>query len=135
MKTPRQLLLERHRSAETKLDTIRHALVAGLGSHRGLKSSEDRPSMRMLLRSLRWHLAGMSAVWLFVVLLNLEHSSFVPSIAEQKAASPRQLLLALRENRRQVLELTDPGVTESAPAPAAVVPSRRTQLSSSNAMA
>jgi len=77
---------------------------------------------------LRWHLAGLSAAWLIVLVLNIDHSQAPsPVLAKQNIPSPQQLLTALRENRRQVLELTGArvvaGVLEARPrseVPAAV---------------
>src|SRR6266852_4996453 len=58
---------------------------------------------RETLYSLRWHLAGMSAAWLVVALLNVQPSPAPTTIItrQKNSPSPRQLLMALRENRRQ----------------------------------
>jgi len=161
MKTPRELLLERHRAAEPKLNTIRREVLQELerraeapdegqapdpfGGARTFLSaatgfakwainprltavrtllrtgmptgmSELRPSWRKLLLSFRWHLAGLSAAWLIVLALNIDHSP-APSLAlaKQNLPSPQQLLTALRENRRQVLEMTGPTITDPVP--------------------
>src|SRR6266702_2929311 len=73
MKTPREVLFERHQSAEPKLDAIRQAAVAALGQRRAevrVRESvsepcaprrtsalrpADRPGVRELLLSFRWH--------------------------------------------------------------------------------
>ena len=92
---------------------------------------------REILYPLRWHLAGMSAVWLVVALLNAEPSP-APAVVmsrEKDSPSARQLLMALRENRRQLLELIEPPVTEPAPPPRAPVPPPRTELRSATVMA
>ncbi len=157
MKTPRELLLERHRAAEPQLDAIRREVLQGL--ERRAESPEERrapnplggartflsaatgfakwainprlsavrtllrtgmsalrPSWRELLLSFRWHLAGLSAAWLVVLVLNVDHSP-APSLAlaKQNIPSPQQLLTALRENRRQVLEMTGPTISDPVP--------------------
>ena len=122
MKTPRELLFERHRAAEPKLDTLRQKTVSRLAKAPAVNSrpSAPRSSWRDLLLSLRWHLAGLSAAWLIVLVLNIDHSqASSPVLAKQNIPSPQQLLTALRENRRQVLELTGArvvaGVLEARP--------------------
>jgi hypothetical protein len=79
----------------------------------------------------------MSAVWLVVALLNVEPSPAPANImsSQKDSPSPRQLLMALRENRRQLLELIEPPVTEPAPPPRAPVPPPRSELRSATAMA
>jgi hypothetical protein len=92
---------------------------------------------REILYPLRWHLAGMSAVWLVVALLNVEPSPASTNMmsSQKDSPSPRQLLMALRENRRQLLELIEPPVTEAAPPPRAPVPPPRSELRSVTVMA
>jgi len=86
--------------------------------------------------ALRWHLAGMSAAWLIVAWLNSDSVSAPPEIAAKKnSPSPREVLMALRENRRQILELLDSPMSEPSPAPKPVAPPRRSGLESTNAMA
>src|SRR5438876_10862819 len=116
MKTPRELLFERHRAAEPKLDTLRQKTVSRLAKAPAVNSrpSAPRSSWRDLLLSLRWHLAGLSAAWLIVLVLNIDHSQAPsPVLAKQNIPSAQQLLTALRENRRQVLELTGGQVVAS----------------------
>jgi len=151
MKTPREVLFERHQSAEPKLDAIRQAALAALGQRRAevrVRESVSEPcaprwtswrgpaharmcGVRELLLSFRWHLAGMSAVWLLVVLLNLDHSpTLAQNIVKENIPSPQRLLASLRENRRQLLELIEAPVIEPAP-----VPPRRSELQAASLMA
>ena len=113
MKTPREILFERHQAAEPKLDAIRRMAVATLGDP-GRAKAGDSPAVadrggnwREFLLSLRWHLAGMSAVWLMIVLLNLNvgHSvSLASAVPVGKIPSAQIILASLRENRRELLE-------------------------------
>lgn len=143
MKTPRELLFGRHRSAESKLDVVRQNALSNLSRTpldnnvgdevTSLILSEQRigDSLRRLLLSLRWHLAGMSAIWLLVALLNIEHSpSPTATMAKENIPSPRQILTALVENRRLLLELVEPSVTEPT-----ALPPRRSEFQSPTAMA
>jgi hypothetical protein len=116
MKTPRELLLQRHQAIEPKLDAVRRNALAAL----------ERPgiaqSWREFVFSIRWHLAGMSAVWIAVLLLNLGSApGSTVVIAQDKTPSARVLLEALLKNRRELLELTEmPAASE----PVAPLPRR-----------
>jgi hypothetical protein len=84
---------------------------------------------RQLLWSLRWHLAGLSAAWLVVMALNLVSAPAETStLARRDAPSSQQLLVALRENQRQLRELIGAPVAEPAPAPRKPTPQPRSQL-------
>ena len=147
MKTPRDLLLKRHHAAGPKLDRIRHEVL-----NRELRAavvSETRRAeaagfpwhwltfiRREVLQPFRWHLAGMSTAWLITVFLNLDPATEV-GIARTDGPSPRQILASLRENRRQITELTGPPVQagEAIPAPRMPAPRRRSESVSNCAMA
>jgi hypothetical protein len=116
MKTPRELLLQRHQAVEPKLDAVRRNALAAL----------ERPGIAQSLRefvfSMRWHLAGMSAVWMAVLLLNLGYApGSTVVIAQDKIPPARVLLEALLKNRRELMELTE---TPAASEPAALPPRR-----------
>jgi len=149
MKTPREVLFERHQSAQPKLDAVRQEALMAVGeSSAEVRPREsvsepcapkwtaalhpaERPGLRELLLSFQWHLVGMSAIWLLVVLLNLDHSpTLAPNIVKENIPSPQRLLTSLRENRRQLLELIEPPVVEPAP-----VPPRRSELQAASLMA
>jgi hypothetical protein len=102
MKTPRDILLKHHQNAQSRLDAIRHAALATI---------ETQPaasiSLREILRSLRWHLAGMSAVWLLVLILRADTNP-APQLAATIPARipPAQVMIAsVREHRRQLSEM------------------------------
>ena len=115
MKTPREILLQQHQAAAPKLDAIRAAVVAGLAR----PPARETISWRDLVRSLRWHLAAMSAAW--VVVGDFEYGFFAErggKIPRDKIPTPQQLWASLRENRRLLLEYSDAPVVEAAaPAP------------------
>jgi hypothetical protein len=123
MKTPREILLQRHQAAAPKLDAIRADVVAGLAR----PSAREEFSWRDVVRSLRWHLAAMSVVWVVVGILNMSGSpDAVASIPRDKIPTPQQLWASLRENRRLLLEYSDAPVVEaSAPA---TPPGRRSEI-------
>lgn len=139
MKTPREILLRRHQAAESKLDAIRRQVVAhtkvGLDrrASRNTISAVSPSSFRELLLSLRWHVAAMSAVWLIAALLSIDRSPAAsPTTLSQTAESPQRFLIALQENRRQLLEMIEPPVSQ---ARSARLPGRHSELQPSTAMA
>jgi hypothetical protein len=122
MKTPRELLLNRHRSAESKLDSIRQDVVRDVESVQSRQSkkstaSTNPGSMWELLLSLRWHLSAMSAIWLVAILFNADTASGSQTVSTKASASSLQPLASLQEYRRQFLLLVDPPVVESPSAP------------------
>ena len=103
MNTPRDILLRHHRNAQSKLDAIRRAALA-----REVAPAQKRIWLHHIFQSLRWHLAGMSAIWLFVFILRADtgqSSPMVASIPSAKIPSPRVLMVSLRENRRLLSEM------------------------------
>lgn len=131
MKKPRDVLLDRHRWAEPKLDSIRQDVLASLQpasdwEARWWRRNSEAPwSFREVLLPIRWHLTGLGAAWVLIILLNLD-SSAAAQHAGQNAPSPRQLLAALREHRRQLAELLKPSPNLAEPSePNALVPEIR----------
>lgn len=133
MKTPREILLERHRAVAQKLDAIREAAVASIGDHRSADSpavTDRRYNWRELFFSLRWHLAGMSAIWLAIAFLSLNAShspGLAASVPAQKIPSARIIMASLRENRRQLLELIQPPDARNTGPQSLVLPRPRSQ--------
>jgi len=116
MKTPREVLFQRHRSIERKLDDVREHVITTVVEERSTTGQDFQGSgrfspLRDFLFSLRWHLAAMTAAWIVVAVLNIDRPSS-PSTTQQAAAPPRQLLTELRENRRQILELVESSITQ-----------------------
>ncbi len=104
MKTPRQLLLDRHADAQASLDALRQSVVAPMRPRR-------RPWLELLWQELvmpiRPLLAGLSVVWVLILALHLTTRGpsadvgtqpLPPSIAREVAAQQRLLsaLLGLR---------------------------------------
>ena len=133
MKTLEELLLERHHSAEPKLDVARGEFLARLGSLRSPACRERRGFehlWRECLLPLRWHLAGMSAAWLVILLLNADASpGQARLVAKANPPPPQELLTALHQHRQEILELTQP--PPIAPIP---LPPRRSEVLPSTAI-
>ena len=131
MKTPRELLLEHHRPTEPKLDAIREQLLAEL-------RQADHPQVTAsfwdkLIMPLRWHLAGLTAIWIMIALLNTHQ----PAVKEITAnvSSTEELFVAMQENRRQVLELTEATTVDAPKLAQPYIPRRRSQAVPSFAIA
>ena len=137
MKTPREILLERHRQAVARLDAARERTLARMFSLETPAASTRSRGLELaawfhgLFLSVRWHLAGLSAAWLAIAVLNLDSSPAPTAVmARQNTPSPRQLLTSLRENRRQLLELIESPVNELVLTPRTLAPPRRSELPS-----
>ncbi len=125
MKTPRQLLFERHRSAEPKLDAVREFVVAAMGEPRCPPAQPaavaHRVSWREMILSFRWHLAGLGAAWLVVLFLNIDRlPSSVADLPREKIPPPRKLVVSFQAYRQELRRLLEPPGSE----PAAVPPRR-----------
>jgi hypothetical protein len=135
MKTPREVLFQRHHSAEAKLDHLRQHVVAGLATD---PSTEvEAPRRTSLLRNwilpLRWHLAGLSVSWLIVAFLNVDRTADGPG-TQQTHGPPRYLLTELQENRRRIFELVDAPVAEPATIAPNFIPRPRSAIESRSAV-
>ena len=144
MKTLREALFEKHQAAEPKLDAIREQVIADLTPDRNpdtqVRSAQRagagpsgafglQAGWRQFVWSLRWHLAGLSAAWLVALVLNIDNTpDLAQGVTRQDSSSPRQLLVALRENQRQLRALIAAPTPEPAPEPSELTPSPRSQI-------
>jgi hypothetical protein len=112
MKTPREILLERHRAVGPKLDAIRSAVVAGL-NHEATKEQTgtnfmavwllgcaERLWQELFLPSRRvW--SGLAAAWVSIVVVNFAERDPAPS--GKAAAAP--VMMNLADQQRLLNEL------------------------------
>jgi hypothetical protein len=143
MKTPRELLWQKHQAVTPKLDAVRAGVLeARMGALDGrvaggtpatatssfAKATEDRGTValpegdvcgwRDFVRSVRWHLAGLGVAWAAVVALNLDaRSGREAMIAREDVPAAKELWAAVRENRRELAKFFETPVAESAVAP------------------
>ena len=111
MKTPRNILLARHQAAEPKLDIVRAQALATLAP----RESQPRPLARRwltacqeLFRIPRVAWAGLAAVWLVILGLNVATHETVPATPSSPRAETKrspETLQALREQKRLFAEL------------------------------
>jgi hypothetical protein len=127
MKTPREILLQRHEAATPKLDAVREAALAEITAKTAAKLLLARESFVIILwRELFWSCrrvwAGLAAIWITMLVVS---SATSDSSRSAVASAPRSrdwkmALQAQRQLTRQLLE------QDSAPATAAV-PGRRSE--------
>lgn len=118
-RTPREILLARYQGIEPELDAIRAGVIANLASTAKEHSATASMGFREFLLSLRWHLAGMAAVWLLVLALGQGDQPAQQSGIAGTPDAPSLLasLYALREFRRELTEAEPPPPPRVAPAP------------------
>ena len=128
MKTPREFLLARHRSANAKLDRVRtNALSTTLSREPRTACQAGQAERPLFVRAaLRvWHeliwpcrriWAGLAAAWAAILGVNTSLSDPVRVAAANPPPSP-QMLLVLREQRRVLTELIQTTATEPAEPP------------------
>ena len=134
MKTPREILFERHRRAEAKLDQVRMKVIASVqqSPHRFRTATDDHDvslvglsyefatsatlSIAAVLRKVWLELiwpsrrawAGMAALWLAVLAANLGMKATSRPAPAVRATPSRELVRALEEQRRSLAELLPP---------------------------
>jgi len=119
MKTPRELILQRHQSAEPKLKAIRGEDLAACARSTATQPSHQPKqffnlifvAMKLWQESIRpWRRiwAGMAAIWLVLLVLNLVTRE-TPRLARHQTAPPDpELLAALREQERLMRQWFEP---------------------------
>ena len=125
MKTPREILLARHKTVEPKLDGIRRSVVAEFNAKtqrsEGAKIHAAQvdeslgvfASLRLcvekLFRELIWPCrrtwAGLAAAWLAILVFNHSQSESTPVASAQLHTPPAEIRLALREQHRVLEEI------------------------------
>jgi hypothetical protein len=119
MKTPREVLLERHQAATPKLDTLRRAALEVLNNE-DTKTQRWPSSFASLLlccsqqcwRELIWPCrgtwAGLAALWVGILAFNSAQSDHSQILTAKSTTPPGEVRLALQEQRRVLEELLGP---------------------------
>jgi len=138
MKTPREILLARHRAAGPKLDALRREVVVGLN-----RQDAKEPSFPAFL--VAWFLGGsnklwrelvwpcrrtwsaLAAVWVLLALINFsQRDNSSPALA--KSAPSAGMLLTFRDQQKILNELfADRTVPAEAVRPRIYAPKPRTE--------
>ena len=119
MKTPREILLARHKSIEPKLDELRKSAVAAVYDRRLSQRHAFAPTIlltvwRELILPCRYIWTGLAAVWLLILTANIsmqDHSQ----LAMAKSPPSLEMILSFRQQQQLLSELigpSDPSVAE-----------------------
>jgi hypothetical protein len=121
MKTPRELLLDRHRNAESKLNAIhREVLAEFVQAEPTIESPQPAPPFSFsMLRAKVWrelilpcrHIwAGLAAAWMLILGLHLAAGTDqAPGITVNQVSKPGpEIIAAVRERRELMAQLLDP---------------------------
>jgi hypothetical protein len=134
MKTPRDVLLNRHRLIEPKLNNIREKVLNNRAGAESRITGSEVPDtsgrfagLFELLRPFRLNLAALGLTCLVILAFRLatpETSN--PVVAKSVAPSP-DFQAALQEKRRLYAELIEQGPAPSAQPPKPAVPKPRSE--------
>lgn len=113
MKTPREILLQRHQTVAPKLDEIRRAVVSTLkecpaAREQSLPVAATLKLWRELVWPCRRTWAGLTATWLMLIVFNLTHVEHNQVVASKSSVPPAEMRLAFQEQQRLLTELVGP---------------------------
>jgi hypothetical protein len=125
MKTPRELILEKHRSIKARLGRIRPEELAALAREALASTAHPNPMRQeaglwaiardFWMESIRpWRRVwiGMAAAWI-VILVSFAATHDMPQTARVKVRPPSpELMAVLREQRQMMLQLFEPAASE-----------------------
>ncbi|HTY88289.1 MAG TPA: hypothetical protein VMB80_12550 [Candidatus Acidoferrum sp.] len=150
MKTPREILLDRHRAAEPKLEAIRREVVAaefhGPGRVSSVSPSESlktpetgkMPVLLLIWREVIWPCrriwTGLAAVWLLILAVNLSMRDPVSNITGKPVRSGAVMISWQTQQRWMSELLTERPMPPEADRPRNVVPGPRTESSAPTAV-
>jgi len=141
MKTPREILLARHRAAEPRLDAIRESSVAAVCNRRvstdrtNERRSQTAATMMAIWRVL-WHelilparrtWAGLAAAWLVLLIVNFSQREPLSSTTGQPVRSPVVMMSWQIQQRWMNELLSDRSIPPEAERPRTMVPGPRTE--------
>ncbi len=128
MKTPREILLSRHQEAQTPLDQIRRAVVAGLREQEAKRRDSPLPIAvvfklwRELVLPARYAWSGFATIW--IVILAVSFVTREPSPVREAGATPLspEIRRLLRQQEQLVAELLDRTAPRATERPKALPP-------------
>jgi hypothetical protein len=120
MKTPREILLNRHRSAAPKLDAVRETALAEAFTR--TEQNADQPAeirapfairvaqvlWRELIFPCRRIWAGLAAVWMLILVLNMPAGEKHTQLAQIASPPDKQVLAVLREQKEMLAQFIEP---------------------------
>ena len=139
MKTPREILLERHRAIEPKLDAIRQSAVAAVCDRRistdCVRERRSQTTATMIWRII-WHelifpcrrtWAGLAAVWMALFIFNVSQRDKAELAARKLPPPSPEAIMAWRQQERLLAELIGPSAPGDAERRKIFLPKPRTE--------
>jgi hypothetical protein len=129
MKTPREILLEQHRSAAPKLDALRQSAVAAVCDRRistdcvRERRSQTAATMilgiiwRELIYPCRRTWAALAAVWMALFIFNVSQRDKAELAARKLPPPSPEAILAFRQQEKLLAEWIGPNETRAAEPP------------------
>jgi hypothetical protein len=108
MKTPREILMERHSAAESKLDAIRKEVVASEFEGNERRTGLVETLWQELILPCRRIWVGLAATWAIILVVNLLNGPSTETIASKQALPGPEVVAALREQRQLFTQLLEP---------------------------
>ena len=137
MKTPREILLNRHRSAGPRLDAVREATLAKAFPGTELNANQPvdiRAPFAVRIAQVLWRelifpcrriWAGLAAVWMVILVMNLPAGEKHTQLAIIPSPPDKQVLAVLREQREMLAQFIEPMIPSPAEPPKPFVPRPR----------
>jgi hypothetical protein len=138
MKMPRDILLEKHRSAAPKLDAIRREVVEELNNQETKEQSRPDTFVTWLLccsnklwLELIWPCrriwTGLAAVWILIFVFNFSQRDPAELMARKTPPPSPEMILAFRQQQRLLAELIGSSETRAAEPPKPFLPQPRSE--------
>jgi hypothetical protein len=139
MKTPREILLNRHRSAAPKLDAIRHEVMKVAADVNRRKqpvreltfaaalANAIRLSFLELIWPCRRIWTGLAAVWIFIFIFNFSQRDPSELMARKTPPPAPEMILTFRQQEKLLAELIGPNEPQAAAPPKPFLPQPRSE--------
>jgi hypothetical protein len=139
MKTPREILLARHRTVEPKLDAIRREAVKAAADVNRRKqpvreltfaaalASVIRLSFRELVWPCRRTWAALAAVWITLFIFNASQRDKSELAARKLPPPSPEMILTFRQQEKLLAELIGPNEPQAAAPPKPFLPQPRSE--------
>jgi hypothetical protein len=131
MKTPREVLLERHQTVLPRLNAIRQRVLTS-----ELRASTPPRPWPLRCLSLPWReliwpcrriWAGLSVAWLVILAANIWPSDHSRTVATRSSEPSPEMMLAFWRQERLLAELIEPHPLRVLPPPKPALPAPRSQ--------
>ena len=134
MKTPREILLERHQAAAPKLDAIRQSAVAAVCDRRISNERRSQTTATMILKTFWLELvwpcrriwAGLAAVWILIFAANFSLRDNSP-VAVAKSSPTPEMIMSFQQQEKVLAELLGSNEPRVAEKPKVISPQPRSE--------